>query len=82
MKSSPTKRLISMKNATVKHHFIEHQKGITGEGQYQLTYTTSPQKSYVVKPDEGEIQYDKYRQNETQKLVNKITGGKVEQIKI
>lgn len=27
---SPTKRLISMKNATAKHHVIEYRKGITG----------------------------------------------------
>jgi hypothetical protein len=28
---SPTKRLISMKNSTTKHHVIEYRKGITGK---------------------------------------------------
>lgn len=75
---SPTKRLIQMKNTTTKHHIIESQKGLTQNNSYQITYTTSPEKSYVVKPDGGEIQYDKYGKKSCDKLVQKIINGKVE----
>ena len=47
-----------------------------------MRYTTGPQKSYVVKPEEGEIQYGKYHYKNTQKLVNRILYGEVEEIKM
>jgi hypothetical protein len=50
-----------MKNTTTKHHQVEHEKGIHKDGIYQLTYTTCPLKSYVVQPDEGQINYDKFK---------------------
>jgi hypothetical protein len=48
-----------MKNATAKHHVIESKKGIK-DSTYLIQYTTCPDKSYVVKPDGGEIKYDKF----------------------
>ena len=57
--TSPTKRLVQIKNATFKHHAISHQKGIRDDS-YQIQYTTGPGKSIVVKPEEGEINYGKY----------------------
>jgi hypothetical protein len=48
-----------MKNATTKHHVIEYRKGITG--RYAIQYTTCPEKSYVILPDEGETNYDKMK---------------------
>ena len=59
---SPTKRLISMKNATAKHHVIEAKTKEINDGKYALKYTASPKKSYVVKPDDGEIKYDDFSQ--------------------
>jgi protein required for attachment to host cells len=35
-----------------------------------------------VKPDEGHIDYDKFKPKQTDKLVKKIIEGKVEKIKI
>ena len=69
-----------MKNATFKHHQVENKSGIT-DGKYQLTYTTSPDKSYVVKPDDGEINYEKYG-NKASKLVDKIMNGGVERFEL
>ena len=40
----------------------EHEKKIQSEGgygDYSLQYFTGPEKSYVVQPKEGEINYDK-----------------------
>ena len=70
-----------MKNTTAKHHNIEHDEGMYDE-KYQLKYTTSPKRSYVVKPDEGEINYEKYSPKRTDKLVEKILSGTVEAIKV
>ena len=61
-----------MKNTTTKHHTIEREKGFAEEGGYQLTYTTSPERSYLVKPDEGEIKYDNFKPKTTQNLIQKI----------
>lgn len=53
---SPTKRLISHKNST-----FEHKKVMANNiqrGDYSLTYTTSPGKSYVIEPHGGELNYN------------------------
>ncbi len=47
------------------------------DGKYQISYTTCPEKSFIVKPTDGEINYD--RKN-TNKLVNNIINGEVEKI--
>ncbi|CDW72446.1 UNKNOWN [Stylonychia lemnae] len=78
---SPTKRLISMKNAVTKHHQIQSKKGIN-DGEYSLQYTTSPEKSYIVKPSAGIIDYNNFNQKKAHKLVEKIINGKVERIEI
>ena len=77
---SPTKRLISMKNATTKHHVIEYRKGITG--RYAIQYTTCPEKSYVILPDEGQTDYEKYRGKNAHQLVKKIMSATVEKVEL
>ena len=49
-----------MKNAVSKHKKIEVTKGINQDGSYAIQYTTCPEKSYVVKPDEGKINYNEF----------------------
>ena len=71
-----------MKNATAKHHVIESKKGIKDNNNYAIQYTTSPDKSYVVKPDGGEIKYDNFPQRKTNKLIQQIIDGTVEKIKL
>jgi len=46
-----------MKNATTKHKMVEAEKGIN-DNRYSLQYTTCPEKSFVVKPVEGQINYE------------------------
>ena len=74
---SPTKRLVQMKNTTAKHHTIEEYKSIK-DGKYSLQYTTCPEKSHVVVPDEGEINYDKCNGKFAHKFVEKIINAEVE----
>lgn len=52
---SPTKRLISLKNSTFDHKKV--MKNNIKRQEYSLTYCGSPQKSYVVEPHGGEINY-------------------------
>ena len=77
---SPTRRLISMKNATTKHHVIEYRKGITGK--YSIQYTTSPEKSYVILPDEGQTDYEKYKDKNAQSFMDSVLNGKVEKVEL
>ena len=77
---SPTRRLIHMKNATTKHHVIEYRKGITG--RYAIQYTTCPEKSYVILPDEGETNYDKMKDRKAHQFVEKIISGTVEKVEL
>lgn len=51
-----------MKNTTVKHHTIENSEGMNNDGRYSLSYTTCPEKSFIVKPDEGKIDYDNLKE--------------------
>ena len=78
---SPTKRLVQMKNATSKHHVIEAKKGIKDQ-HYHIQYTTCPDKSYVIKPDKGEIKYEAYTKKQTHQLVNKILNGTVKEVSL
>lgn len=70
-----------MKDAVTKHRKIEHQKGIK-DNQYSIQYTTCPEKSYVVKPDEGKINYDEFNNRKAHRFVEKVINGKVEKIEI
>lgn len=69
-----------MKNATTKHHVIEYRKGITG--RYAIQYTTCPEKSYVILPDEGQMDYDKAGGKQAQKFVEKLINGQVEKVEL
>ena len=77
---SPTRRLIQMKNSTTKHHVIEYRKGITG--RYAIQYTTCPEKSYVILPDEGQTNYDKFTDKNAHQFVEKIINGTVEKVEL
>ena len=70
-----------MKNAVTKHHTIDKDKNLK-DGKYALQYTTCPEKSYVVKPDEGRINYDEFKDKKAHQFVEKIINGKVEKIQI
>lgn len=54
---SPTKRLIAQKQATWKHKEIL-SKQLQNNQNYKLHYTASPDKSYVIEPKDGELDYD------------------------
>ena len=58
--ASPTKRLISLKNTTFAHKKVMHDnlRQCRDRSSYQLTYSTSPGKSYVVEPHGGELNYN------------------------
>jgi hypothetical protein len=58
--TSPTKRLISMKNTAFAHKKVMNEQGIdtyTERGPYKLTYCSSPGKMYLVQPHGGELNY-------------------------
>lgn len=59
--SSPTKRLISLKNTTSEHK-KEMSKFQTTQ-DYKLTYCSSPGKSYVIEPHGGELNYNLAQKN-------------------
>jgi hypothetical protein len=61
MHVSPVKRLIQHKNTT-----FEHKKTIREnipKGQYAFIYTPSPDKSYVIEPHGGQIDYSKAKRD-------------------
>ena len=70
-----------MKNALVKHTLEYNQKN-QADGKYALNYTTCPEKSVVVKPDEGEINYAEFKDKNAHQFVEKVINGKVEKIEI
>ena len=78
--TSPTKRLVDMKNATTKHHVIEYRKGITA--RYAIQYTTCPEKSYVILPEAGQTNYDKIKDGKAHQFVDKIINATVEKVEI
>ena len=53
--ASPTKRLIKQKNSAYDHKKMFHRS--ISKGEYSLNYTSSPGKSYVIQPHDGEINY-------------------------
>lgn len=57
--ASPTKRLISMKNSAFSHKKVMYENGVRDIDPkfYQLTYCSSPGKSYVMEPHGGELNY-------------------------
>lgn len=55
--ASPTKRLIQQKDAAFRHKEFLSRK-IHSTQDYQLTYVASPNKTYVIEPKGGEIDYD------------------------
>lgn len=55
--ASPTKRLISMKNSAFNHKKVMYDHQIRSSDIYQLTYCSSPGKSFVVEPHGGELNY-------------------------
>jgi hypothetical protein len=55
--SSPTKRLISQKNSTTDHKKVMKDNFQTN-AEYSLTYCSSPGKSYIIKPHDGELNYN------------------------
>lgn len=58
---SPTKRLISMKNTAFEHKKVLNEN--VQKGDYSLTYITSPGKSTVMEPHDGELDYDLAKKN-------------------
>lgn len=59
--SSPTKRLISLKNSTSDHKKV--MKDNFQRGDYSLTYCSSPGKSYIIEPHGGELNYKMAEKN-------------------
>jgi hypothetical protein len=53
--SSPTKRLISLKNSTFEHKKVMADN--IQRGDYSLTYCSQPGKSYIIEPHGGELKY-------------------------
>lgn len=53
--SSPTKRLISLKNTTTDHKKVMNEN--FQRQDYSLTYCSSPGKSYIIEPKGGQLNY-------------------------
>lgn len=68
-----------MKNTTTKHHALE--ENMKKDSEYSIQYTMSPERSYLVKPKEGEIDYAKCGKN-VEKFAKKVGKQKVESIEI
>jgi hypothetical protein len=59
---SPTKRLVQQKDAAFEHKkFLS--KNMTRTQEYGLTYVASPDKTYVIEPKGGMIDYSMARKN-------------------
>ena len=54
--TSPTKRLITLKNSTQDHK--KAMKSNINKADYSITYCSSPGKSYVIEPHGGALNYD------------------------
>ena len=54
--TSPTKRLISLKNSTVEHKKVLKDTVHLSQN-YALTYCSSPGRSYIIEPHGGELNY-------------------------
>ena len=49
-----------MKKQTAEHKAEFFKNNVKYNEGYQLAYTSTPGKSYIVKPHEGELDYDLY----------------------
>ncbi len=58
---SPTKRLMTMKNTACEHKKIMSEN--IQRGEYSMTYISSPGKSYIIEPHDGELNYDLAKKN-------------------
>ena len=67
---SPTKRLVNLKDTTVLHKGLL-KNNLQRTKDYGLTYCTTPDKTYVIEPDKGELDYDKARKDPL-KFVEKV----------
>lgn len=54
---SPTKRLMQQKNACWDHK-TKIKSSVRHSQSYKLHYTASPDKSYVIEPKGGELDYE------------------------
>lgn len=59
---SPTRRLMEQMDSACENKSVINRKLRTND-RYTLTYCTSPDKSYVVEPSKGEIDYDNANKN-------------------
>jgi hypothetical protein len=55
--SSPTKRLISLKNSTTEHKKVL-KNTVQLSQNYALTYCSTPGRSYIIEPHGGELNYN------------------------
>jgi hypothetical protein len=55
--TSPTKRLISLKNSAVEHRKVLKDT-VRLSQEYTLTYCSSPGRSYIIEPHGGELNYN------------------------
>eukprot|EP00347_Sterkiella_histriomuscorum_P008495 403344880 len=63
---SPTRRLIDHKNTAVDHkQTLRQSVDNLVKSDYALTYTTSPDKSYVIEPHGGGLNYDNVKKDPT-----------------
>lgn len=82
--SSPTKRLMEMKTAAHSHQpaakKVQKSKDKC-KNEYTLRYVSSPKKSYVVNPKEGEINYNLAYKN-FDKFFNKVSTQKITKFRV
>lgn len=69
-----------MKDATSKNACAGYED--EHDGKYQLRYTTSPKKGYIVKPVKGQINYDNYKEKKADKFINKIANQELEIVEL
>lgn len=71
---SPTKRLIQHKNTAFQHKKVLNNN--VQKEEYSITYITSPGKSAVIAPHDGEINYGLVDKNPT-KFYNEVFNANV-----
>jgi hypothetical protein len=77
--SSPTKRLISLKNSAVEHKKIM-KSNVHLSQNYTLTYCSSPGRSYIIEPHGGELNYNLAEKN-LQKFFDHVFNQEITQHK-
>ena len=81
---SPTRRLRQQKHAAVEHKTYLYKKLQSGEiskDDYTLTYVASPQKTYMIQPKKGEIDYSLAERN-LDKFYDKVLSQDVTEHKV